>query len=225
MRGPVAAAVLAVLLLTAGCTGPQPPTERAPTPPVGTPEDPTAPRLRLSPVDDEVQVRDGEACARMGEGRSMLDDGSHRVPARETDALRLVFSAATDVSSAVGYREDGGDRVFFCTAYRLSEDSSGASSATVPVPTDDAVVTVAGSGSGYGPGENVVDYFGWAAPDVAAVVVRTPDGIDRVAALHGGVWWVAPVVPADVAARSTDATWRALDASGRVLARGGTRPD
>jgi hypothetical protein len=230
MSGRVLAPAVVALLLVAGCQD-APPVPRAVAPTVvGLPDDPSAPRLRnLDPGaggDVAEQTHDGDACARMGQGRSVHDDGSHRVPADETDDLRLVFAARTDVSSAVGYREDGGDTVFFCTGFRLREDSSGASSATIPVPTDDDVeVTVAGSGSGYGPGENVVDYFGWAASDVAAVVVRTPDGTDRVAAVQGNVWWAAPVVDASVAARSTEATWRALDASGRVLAQGGTRPE
>lgn len=231
-----AVAGAAALLLLAGCGGAaaEPSTKpssstsatsRTPGPVVPVPDDGAAPHLTTSTAPADEQTRDGDACARMGEGRSMLDDGSNRLPAQDTDALRLVFSAVTDVASAVGYREDDGDRVFFCTAFHLRDDDSGASSGSIPVPAADVVLTVAGSPSGYTPGENVADYYGWAAPDVATVVLRTPDGTSHVAAVEGNVWWAAPVLDDDVVARADEATWQALDASGRLLAEGGARRD
>lgn len=111
---------------------------------------------------------------------------------------------------------------FFCTGFTLREDFSGASSSVITVPTGSAAATFAGGGGGYSPGENVVDFFGYAAADVAHVVVTTPDGLEHLAALDGNVWWAAPVVDESVASRAGEGTWRALDRDGVLIADGRT---
>ena len=212
---------------TGAATSPAPTT--ASTPPV---QDPDAPRLEpvsTTSTDGTVEA-DGEGCARMGQGRAAHragDDGPdpHALPAGATDHLRRVFAASTDVSDATAYREDDGDSIFICTGYTLREDSSGAMSAVIPVPAATSVIaTVAGAGGGYSPGENVVDYYGYASDDVAHVVVTTPDDRRHLAAVEGHVWWAAPVVDEATAARSQEGTWQALDHAGAALAEGPTRP-
>lgn len=200
----------------------------ASTPPI---QDPDAPRLEpvsTTSTDDTMEA-DGEGCARMGQGRAAHlagDNGPdpHALPTEATDHLRRVFAASTDVSTAVAYREDDGDGIFFCTGYTLREDSSGAMSAVIPIPTPSAIATVAGAGGGYSPGENVVDYYGYASDEVAHVIVTTPDNHQHLAAVEGHVWWAAPVVDEAIAARSQESTWQALDHAGTVLAEGQTRP-
>lgn len=197
----------------------------ASTPPI---QDPGAPRLGTVSTTSTVEA-DGEGCARMGQGRGAYLDGDdgpdpHVLPAEDTDHLRQVFAASTDVSIATAYREDGGDSIFFCTGYTLREDSSGAMSAVIPVPPTSSIATVAGAGGGYSPGENVVDYYGYASDEVADVIVTTPDGRQHLAAVEGHVWWAAPVVDEATAARSQESTWQALDHAGAVLAEGQTRP-
>ncbi|PPK90191.1 hypothetical protein CLV92_12711 [Kineococcus xinjiangensis] len=189
-------------------------------------DDPDAPRLL-----DRASV-DGEGCARMGEGRTppiQVPEGDEpaptpwTLPPDTTDELHAVFAAETDVATATAYREDDGDRIFICTSFDLRADFSGAGSAVIHVPDPDVIATVDGAGGGYGPGENVVDYFGYASDEVASVIVTTPDGREHLAALDGHVWWAAPVVDEVTASRSQDGTWRALDRDGEVIAEGPTR--
>jgi hypothetical protein len=211
---------------TAATASPTPTT--ASTPPIQDPDAPSLEPVSTTSTDGTVEA-DGEGCARMGQGRAAYFAGDdrpdpHALPAEATDHLRRVFAASTDVSTATAYREDGGDSIFFCTGYTLREDSSGAMSAVIPVPTTSAIATVAGAGSGYSPGENVVDYYGYASDEVAHVIVTTPDNRQHLAAINGHVWWAAPVVDEATAAHSQEGTWQALDHTGAVLAEGETRP-
>ena len=145
------------------------------------------------------------------------------------EGLRAVFAAhvlSTDATQpsptahASAFRAPGAEVTYLCAGHR-SPRSRTWFATTLHPPARPAVATWQRFEPSGEPGGGISHFYGHAHPDVAAVMIRTPDGTEHHAPVAGGIWWTAAWLDETTTGRTAArASWRAVAGDGELLASG-----